>query len=157
MGTPIRRMALALIAAAALCAGGDVWAEPAPHAIGYVKTAAGEASVLHDGTRTPASPGHPLFEKDILETGADGSLGVTLKDNAMMSLGHNSRLALESYLLEPEHESYSFVTRIARGTVQYVSGLIAKLSPESVEIKTPVATLGVRGTRLLVKVDGGAE
>jgi len=75
----------------------------------------------------------------------------------LLSLGPNSSLVIEAYLFEPDRRAYSFISRITNGTLQYVSGLIAKLSPGSVEIKTPVATLGLRGTRLLVRVDGDAD
>lgn len=126
-------------------------------AIGYVKTATGISSIIRDGDRKSAAAGQPLFEKDVLETGGNGALGVTLKDNTLLSLGPNSSLALESYLLQPHRDTYSLITRITRGTVQYVSGLIAKLSPDSVQIKTPTATLGVRGTRLLVRVGADNE
>ena len=135
-------------------ASGHAFAQSAGASIGYVKTLAGDASIVRGGQRSAAEVGRPLYEKDVLETGKNGALGATLKDNTLLSLGPNSSLALESYLLKPDREAYSLVTRITRGTVQYVSGLIAKLSPNSVQIKTPVATLGVRGTRLLVRVDG---
>lgn len=125
--------------------------------IGYVKTVAGTSSIVRAGDRTTATAGQALFEKDVLETGGNGALGVTLKDNTLLSLGPNSSLALESYLLKPDRDAYSLITRITRGTVQYVSGLIAKLSPDSVQIRTPTATLGVRGTRLLIRVGADDE
>jgi hypothetical protein len=141
------------VAALLFSAGGKVRAEEAGTSIGYVKTLSGEAHVLRAGERSPIDVGRPLYEKDVLLTGKHGTLGATLKDNTLLSLGPNSRLELESYLLQPEQDSYSLITKITRGTVLYVSGLIAKLSPESVVIKTNIATLGVRGTRLLVSVD----
>jgi hypothetical protein len=43
--------------------------------------------------------------------------------------------------------------RIARGLVAYVSGRIAKLAPDSVRLETPSAILGVRGTRMVIRVE----
>jgi len=40
-----------------------------------------------------------------------------------------------------------------RGTAAYLSGMVGKLSPESVRFETPVASVGIRGTKLLVKID----
>lgn len=145
------------IAVVVLFAGSDTLAQSPGSSIGYVKTVAGDASIVSGSKRTRAEAGRPLYEKDVLETGKDGALGATLKDNTLLSLGPNSRLALESYLLQPDRDAYSLITNITRGTVQYVSGLIAKLSPSSVKIKTPLATLGVRGTRLLVRVDAADD
>ena len=150
---------LAVIAAVVAVVGSFVnaAAHAAGPSIGYVKSVAGASSIVRSGDRSNAAAGQPLFEKDVLETGGNGALGVTLKDNTLLSLGPNSSLTLETYLLRPDQENYSLVTRITRGTIQYVSGLIAKLSPDSVEIKTPAATLGVHGTRLLIKVDADAD
>ena len=151
-GSKYRRYMAVIVAL--MVANSGTLAQSAATSIGYVKTVAGASLVVRNGDREPAAAGQPLYEKDVLETGGDGALGVTLKDNTLLSLGPNSSLALESYLLQPDRDAFSLITRITRGTVQYVSGLIAKLSPDSVQIKTPAATLGVRGTRLLVRVDG---
>ena len=148
-GSKYRRYMAVIVAL--MVANSGTLAQSAATSIGYVKTVAGASLVVRNGDRESAAPGQPLYEKDVLETGGDGALGVTLKDNTLLSLGPNSSLVLESYLLQPDRDAFSLITR---GTVQYVSGLIAKLSPDSVQIKTPAATLGVRGTRLLIRVDG---
>jgi hypothetical protein len=45
------------------------------------------------------------------------------------------------------------LVRLSSGTMAYLSGLIGKLAPESVRFETPVATIGIRGTRFAMKVD----
>jgi hypothetical protein len=42
---------------------------------------------------------------------------------------------------------------LSRGTLSYLSGLIGKLAPESARFETPVASIGIRGTRFAMKVD----
>jgi hypothetical protein len=120
--------------------------------IGHVKTAAGSATIMRDGHAFPAVPGEPLRRADLLETGANGSLGIMLNDETRLSLGPTSRLSLEKFAFKPETEEYSLVTRITRGTLLMVSGLVAKLSPESARVETPSGIIGVRGTRFLVRV-----
>jgi hypothetical protein len=44
------------------------------------------------------------------------------------------------------------VVRVTRGIMAYLSGMISKRAPGSVRIETPVATLGVRGTYLAVRI-----
>ncbi len=126
MGIVSKHRRFMAVAVALMVANSGNPAQSAGTSIGYVKSVAGTSSIVRSGDRESAAAGQPLFEKDILETGGNGALGVTLKDNTLLSLGPNSSLALESYLLRPDQDAYSLITRITRGTVQYVSGLIAK-------------------------------
>lgn len=122
-------------------------------AIGIIKIASGSTFILRDGQRSLSQPGDALFQNDVLETADDGSLGVTFKDNTRLSLGPNSRITVDEFIFNPGIREFSFITRVTRGTLIYLSGLMAKLSPESVSVKTPVATIGIRGTRFLVRID----
>jgi hypothetical protein len=122
-------------------------------AVGRVKTVEGSATVTTGGAKSAASVGTALHEGDVIETGPNGSIGVSFKDDSIVSLGANSRLTVDRFVFEPAQEKYGFAARMARGTAYFVSGGIAKLSPESVAVTTPVGTIGVRGTRFVVKLD----
>jgi hypothetical protein len=122
-------------------------------AVGRVKSIEGNATITTGGAKTTASVGSPLHEGDLIETGANSSIGVSFKDDSIVSLGASSRLAVDRFFFEPAQEKYGFAARMARGTAYFVSGGIAKLSPESVAVTTPVGTIGVRGTRFVVKLD----
>jgi hypothetical protein len=139
----------------AVCASGlaaAAWAaDPAP--IGTVKSASGDVRVARAGQEIRPEAGTTLQQKDILRTGADGALGVTFRDNSTVSLGPNSDLAVETFVFEPAEKKFGFVSRMTRGTALFVSGAMAKLSPESVSVATPTSTIGVRGTKFLVEVD----
>jgi len=126
----------------------------AAKAIGYVMKVDGEASVVVDGTAQPAKVGMPVFVNSSIKTGANGSLGVTLEDNTVMSFGPNSQLSFDAFAYEPSEQNLKLSAKITHGTLNYISGVIAKLKPEAVEINTPTGTIGVRGTHFLVKVDG---
>jgi hypothetical protein len=86
-------------------------------AIGYVREIQRPAFVVRHGLRRTASIGYSVFMDDLFTTGKTGAMGITFKDNTMISI------------------------------------TIAKLSPESVSVKTPVGTIGIRGTRFLVKIE----
>jgi hypothetical protein len=120
--------------------------------IGLVRTMSGDAAVTRGKTSLPAVPGLKLMAGDILLTGRDGSLGVILRDDSSLSIGPGSRLVLRSFQFSPSEGKFDFVARISRGTMAYLSGLIGKLSPETVRIETPRATIGIRGTRFALKV-----
>ena len=121
--------------------------------IGFVKTVAGEASVINAGKIIKAQVGTPIKTGDVLKTGAKGSLGVTFKDNTVMSFGPDTELTVDEYLYAPGKGDLKLQASMAKGTLQVVSGVIAKLKPDSVALKTPAGIIGVRGTHFAVKVE----
>ncbi|MFZ5482757.1 MAG: FecR family protein [Pseudomonadota bacterium] len=120
--------------------------------IGYVKSVNGEAYVVANGRAEPARIGSPVSQGHLLRTGKTGSLGVTFKDNTVMSFGPDTELTLDEYLYAPSQGQLKFGSTLSRGTLNYVSGVIAKLKPEAVKVRTPTGTIGVRGTQFLAKV-----
>lgn len=120
---------------------------------GRVKAASGAVLLVRENVATPIAVGQALQQGDVLRTGVDGRVGVTLKDETRLALGPGSEVRLDQFLYSPGQGRLGFVLRIARGVVAYVSGRIAKLSPESVRLETPAAILGVRGTRLVLRVE----
>ena len=124
----------------------------ADEVIGHTKIVNGYVAVLRGGVETAVKGGDELFRKDVLITGKDGSAGLTFKDNSRLSLGPDSRLTFREFRFEPGKNELSFISELAHGTLQYISGVIAKLAPDAVFVVTPVATIAVRGTRFLVNI-----
>lgn len=120
--------------------------------VGYIMKVQGEATVTSRDQTIDASIGQAVILGAVLRTGADGAMGVTLSDNTVMSFGPNSEFTLDEYAFEPAREELRLSGHISRGTLNFISGVIAKLKPEAVELKTPTGTIGVRGTHFLVKV-----
>ena len=119
--------------------------------IGTVRNSAGKSTITRERRVLPASEGTKLFAGDTLSTGSDGSLGVILRDDSTLSLGPESSFAIQKFLFSPAEGKFGLLVRLTRGTMAYLSGLIGKLSPESVRFETPTASIGVRGTRFAVK------
>ncbi|MGZ8472188.1 MAG: FecR family protein [Candidatus Deferrimicrobiaceae bacterium] len=130
------------------------WGLPASaqEIIGIVRNSEGEAAITHEGHVLPASEGTKLFAGDTLSTGSDGSLGVILRDDSTLSLGPGSSFVIQNFLFSPAEEKFGLLVRVSRGTMAYLSGLIGKLSPESVRFETPTASIGIRGTHFAVKI-----
>jgi hypothetical protein len=122
--------------------------------IGSVKTVSGSASIIRNGSAIPAKVGDRLHENDTLETGKDGSLGVIFRDDTVLSLGPDSQIVVNEFVFQPLEGELGIVTKMFKGTAAYLSGEIVKLSPESARFETPLATIGIRGTRFVVKVKG---
>lgn len=121
--------------------------------IGYVKTAVAEASVITGKVEVAAVPGTPIHLGDMLRTGKAGSMGITFRDDTIMSIGPKTDLVVDEYLYAPGQDALKLVANLTRGTLNYVSGVIAKLRPESVLINTPTGTIGVRGTHFVARVE----
>ena len=141
-------VALILIVASSTLA----FAQPVP--AGRVKLVSGAAFIVRQKIATPARVGDVVFETDGLTTGADGKIGVTMKDETRISLGPGSEVRLDRFVYSPANGQFAFVLNIVRGIAAYVSGRIAKLSPDAVRLVTPSAIVGVRGTRLGIRVSG---
>ena len=145
----MKYMKLVLALAMAISGGAAAAAEDA---IGIVKFATGDTAVDRGSESAVVVSGDSIYRDDVLRTGEGSSLGITFKDNTRISLGPNSTYSVSEFVFAPAEEEYSFVTKLTRGTLLYVSGVIAKLAPETVAIETPTASIGVRGTRFLVRV-----
>jgi hypothetical protein len=120
--------------------------------IAQVETVSGQVYVQRGSARVTVKVGDPLFEKDTIDTGTDGAIGITFVDNSVMSTGPNSEVALEDYKFDSNNFSGSMLTDLRKGTLSMVSGDIARSSPEAMRVKTPAAILGVRGTHFVVQV-----
>ncbi len=137
-----------LTAVMAMCLCTAVWAEPA----GFVKTVTGQAQVITDGQTVTAQPGTPIHQGSTLRTAAGSSMGVTLRDNTVMSFGPDTELRVDEFVFQPTQGRGRLATRMNQGTMNYVSGAIARLQPEAVSVATPTGTIGTRGTQFLLKV-----
>lgn len=121
--------------------------------VGSVKTATGDAWVTTAGQRTKAQAGTAVFLGSQLKTAKAATLGVTFKDSTLMSFGPDTELTVDEYLFAPLQGQLKLGARLDKGSLNYVSGVIAKLKPDAVTVKTPTGTIGVRGTQFLLNVE----
>ena len=121
--------------------------------VGVVKSVEGGATITRNGETITVVTGMEVKQADILKTDRQGTVGVVFSDDTRISMGPRTEIAVDDYLFEPLEKRLSFILRLIRGTVSFLSGQIAKLSPESVQLVMPAATIGVRGTHVLIKVD----
>ncbi|HKN14088.1 MAG TPA: FecR domain-containing protein [Candidatus Binatus sp.] len=146
------RIATSLVFILTLLAARSSVAEADNSQVAQIKTVSGQAEIVRNGARTAAKIGDPLYEKDTIETGGDGAIGITFIDNTVMSSGPNSEIVLEDYKFNSSNFKGSMLTDMNRGTVSMISGDIARSTPGAMKVKTPTAILGVRGTRFVIEV-----
>lgn len=141
-----RRRWLAVVAALGFACGAQAQ-------VGQIKTSRGEVWVDRGAQTLPGRVGLMLETADTLRTGADGAVGVTMRDDSLVSAGPNSILSLARFEFDTVSSQGRFETHLRRGTLAVVTGRIAKQSPAAVTVRTPSAVLGARGTEFVVAVD----
>ena len=125
----------------------------ADDSIGAIKKLNGATTVVREKGELNIKLGDPVFMKDVLKTDKNGSLGITFKDNTMISLGPNTVYTIDEYVFKPGEQKLAFVSKISKGTLNFVSGNLTKMAPDAVKVKTPEATIGFRGTHCLIKIE----
>lgn len=152
MRTPTGRILVTVLGTAlALLASGEAEAQD----VGRIKTVKGAVHIERVGQPQPALVGSGVRQADVLVTGPDGAVGVTLADDTLLSAGPNSVLAVERFVYDGVKPGVLEAT-LTKGTLAVVSGRIAKQAPDSMRVKTPAAILGVRGTEFVVRASDGS-
>jgi hypothetical protein len=117
---------------------------------GTIKTLKGTASVERGGQKTPAAVGGKVMVSDLIQTGSESSIGITLRDNTLLSAGPSSTLVINRFAFDSTTHAGALDANVKRGTLAVVSGKIAKASPDTVIFNTPSVALGVRGTEFII-------
>lgn len=119
--------------------------------VALFKNVTGVVKVVRNDASLDAVPGMTLFVADRLVSQPGASGGVVFKDGTLLTLGPSSDVQVRDYVFEPKDARYAFSVYLSKGSAIYSSGKIGKLSPESVKVGTPTATVGVRGTRFIIE------
>jgi hypothetical protein len=84
---------------------------------------------------------------------ANGTMRIDFVDETRVELTQQSRLVIDEFVYDPANDVGSLSMKASLGTVRYASGQIAKKYKQNVKIRTPSATIGVRGTDFVMVVD----
>lgn len=105
-----------------------------------------------DAARLDARALDPIVRNEALETGADSGLLVSFADGSELTLGENASATIDEFTYAGPESGSSSIS-VAKGVLRWISGSIPE---ERVEISTPKAAIGVRGTEIfmLVMADG---
>ena len=106
-----------------------------------------------DGRARDLGEGSVVFATETVATGPEGRISLRFTDGSRFDLGPDAAMVVERYVYTPRGAENRITTRILRGTFRFVSGLIARLRPESMRVDLPVAAIGIRGTRVAGEAD----
>lgn len=152
-----RKTAFALAIALGLVAAGVTSATAGdPRTIGAVEKVQGSADASRAGTSRQLSARDAIVFGDRLRTGAEARLAVQLDDETKLTLGENAGITIDRFVYNPERGAGALALRVARGAFLFVGGKVEAAKGARVNIVTPSATLGVRGTTVWGgRLDGG--
>jgi hypothetical protein len=118
--------------------------------VGSVATLQGSAFATHNNAAGPLKLSQSIYKGDVLQTGADGTMGITFDDDTTFTLKPNSQIAVDDFVYQQGGSGNAATFNILRGTVAFVAAEVAHTG--NMKIDTPTSTLGIRGTTGLVEV-----
>jgi hypothetical protein len=130
--------------------------------IGKVVTATGSVTIEHANAVVvqanipagsgvgPTKIGDLVYRGDVVQTGANGKVGITFTDGTAFNLSSNARMVLNEFVYDPNGTSNSTLFSLSKGTFTFIAGKVAKTG--DMKIDTPVATMGIRGTTPHVEI-----
>ena len=129
----------------------DGSASVAPAVIGHVTKLAGNATAIRNGVSIILNQGDNVHKGDVVQSGSDSTLGITFIDGTVFGLASNAKMVLNEMIYDPNGSDNKSLLSLVQGTISFVAGATAKKG--DMKVDTPVATMGIRGTAVLVEID----
>jgi len=120
--------------------------------IGSITEVSGTAVIKRGSTSISVVKGTAVEMNDRVEA-KNGEVKIVFKDDTSVKVTASSALVIDDFVYDPATKGGKLSLKAAEGTVRYVSGNIAHNNPNSVNIKTPTASIAVRGTDFVMAVD----
>ncbi|MFV0281878.1 MAG: FecR domain-containing protein [Rhodoblastus sp.] len=139
-------MSRPLFLAALACLAG-VPALPAPafaQSVGSVGAANQQATGQAPGAAARnLSVGAGVVQRERIRTNAKGSAQIAFKDASALNIGRNADVTIDKFVYQPASGAGEMTTSMTRGALRFVGGTVSH--GNGATIRTPVATVGVRG------------
>ncbi len=124
--------------------------------IAKITTLNGEVDILRDNKTLKASKDFQILQKDIIKTMEDGRAQLLFTDNTIVSVGYNSTFSIDEYINDankPPKVNFG----LKKGFFKSMTGKIGKMNPDRFKLKTKSASIGIRGTTILIEVGENDE
>ncbi len=124
--------------------------------VGKVVSVQGFAQIVRNGVTIAANTGDAVLKGDVVQTGDGGAISIIFTDSTTFNLSANARMVINEFVYDPNGSSNGALINLVQGTIGFVAGQVAKTG--DMKVKTPVATMGIRGTAVVVEIsaDNGA-
>ena len=143
----MRLIKLVLVAILSLSAGSAI------ADIGKITTHEGSGEVIRkDGGRLVASLSLVIHSYDDVRTG-NGRIEITFDDDSTVKMSPNSKLVIDEFVFDPNPKKSKMAFKVAAGTARFATGKLGLVDKNKIKIRTPTATIGIRGTDFTTTVD----
>lgn len=117
-----------------------------PVAAGHITVVHGQVTINNGhGADQPAVVGAALHEGDVITTGAQAEMHAEMVDGGYLAARPEARIRIVAYHLSGSRNDRSWL-ELVRGGMRFVTGWVARSNPPAYRLKTPLATIGIRGT-----------
>lgn len=115
----------------------------AANPVGQAVDVTRNAFLTRDGQQSDLQQGGSVVLGDVITTGATGQVQLLFQDETKIAIGANSQLVIESILFNSSGTASDFTVNAVQGAFRFFSG---KSEKSTYAIRTPKATMGIRGT-----------
>jgi len=112
--------------------------------VGHVTRAQGLSYAVQGSSLKELAPNALINRKDVLKTGPNARLEVTLLDETKLTLGADTVFSVERYDLG--RQNGGVLLKLTKGVFRVATGQLESLRGGPFEVSTPLATIGIRGT-----------
>ncbi len=137
-----------LILATNLIAVGSVYAD----SIGDITETTGIASLLRQDSSLTSMVGLDVALFDTART-ANGRMLIEFQDEAELALTEHTKVYIDEVIYDPDPDKSKMTMRMAMGTARFASGKLAMINKSNIDIRTPTATIAIRGTDFTTTID----
>lgn len=120
--------------------------------IGDIIEQTGKGALTRNNQEFVASVDQDILLYDLLNTG-NGRMAVQFLDNSNLRLTEHSRVIIDEVIYDPNPSKSKMTMRFAMGTARFTSGLSANMNKANINITTPTAVIGIRGTDFTTTID----
>jgi VCBS repeat-containing protein len=129
-----------MLVASHIESGDQAVAAALPQIIGTIDTAIGYGTLRRaGGAAVEVTVGDPVHQGDVIETAADGQVGIRLIDGTLFMLSRGTRVVLDEFVCDPDGASHSALLAVTRGSFAFIAGRMARNG--SLRIDTPVGSI----------------
>ncbi len=122
--------------------------------VGSISELRGNGEVVRQGSddKLLAELALGIASYDDVRTG-NGRMAIEFLDSSVLKLTEHSKVVIDEYIYDPNPEKSKLALNMASGTARFITGRLAAIKKENIQIRTPSATIGIRGTDFTTTVD----
>jgi hypothetical protein len=128
-------------------------AEAQTAAAGIAKIVTSDVRVSDTQGERVLKSGDAVFENTRLIAGKQSSASVVLRDGTTLVLSENSQFNIQKFTFDATTQDGGMLINLLQGSMRMLTGLIAKINPDAIQVKTKTLSVGIRGTDFIVETE----